>query len=127
MDETTLVRSPVTYANKRHQTAILQSHLGLNYRRPKTAVIFQGLRPEQLDRFRCETHRWRDTCDGAYYQESAELAFATAHQTEPPTSSETEPVAERSEPVEDQPPLVDAAIVSLVAAPAAPPRLLTAA
>jgi hypothetical protein len=37
------------------------------------------------------------------------------------------PTLDQLEQVDDQPPIVDAAIVALVAAPAAPPRLLTAA
>ena len=43
------------------------------------------------------------------------------------TDVEQGPTLVQLEQVDDQPPIVDAAIVSLVAAPAAPPRLLTAA
>jgi hypothetical protein len=43
------------------------------------------------------------------------------------TDVEQGPTLDQLEQVDDQPPIVDAAIVSLVAAPAAPPRLLTAA
>jgi hypothetical protein len=43
------------------------------------------------------------------------------------TDVEQGPTLDQLEQIDDQPPIADAAIVSLFAAPAAPPRLLTAA